>query len=220
MLYGAWNLRHVNCIIVVALFLLSFRTWEGLSHDWEHTILQCVQGCKVEQEGEYALPDVLLCGLERFTNDLIDLLIKIKLHPVVINVLTKLIVDLPCVVLSEVHYLIPVGVKAVVGQGRLHLLRVEEVKVCPIEFAFELFNFKLLLQLSLFHCSLIIIHYQLIEIRLFLLPLYLIFSISITSLFVCNQVGLGLLSLLLLLNSVISDSVELYFSDYTLKQKK
>ena len=92
--------------------------------------------------------------------------------------------DLPSVVLSEVHYLIPVGVKAVVGQGRLHLLGVEEVKVCPVEFAFELFNFKLLLQLTLFHCSLIIIHYQLIEIRLFLLPLCLIFSISITSLFV------------------------------------
>ena len=128
--------------------------------------------------------------------------------------------DLPCVVLSEVHYLIPVGVKAVVGQGRLHLLGVEEVKVRPVEFAFELFNFKLLLQLSLFHCSLIIIHYKFVEIRLFLLPLYLIFSISITSLFVCNQVGLGLLSLLLLLNSVISDSVELYFADYTLKQKK
>ena len=188
MFYGARDLRHINSIIVVvvALFLLSFRTGEGLSHDWKHSVLQCVQGCKVEQEGENALPDVLLCGLERFTNDLIDLLIKIKLHPVVINVLTKLIVDLPCVVLSEVHYLIPVGVKAVVGQGRLHLLRVEEVKVCPIEFAFELFYFSLLLQLSLFHCSLIISHYQLVEIRLFFFPLYLIFSISITSLFVCS----------------------------------
>ena len=129
--------------------------------------------------------------------------------------------DLSRVVLCEVHYLIPVGVKAVMGQGRLHLLRVEEVKVCAKEFALECFDFSLLLQLLLTNSRLIISHYQLVDIRLFLLFFNLIFSISsitvlISSLFIGLDLHLGLFPLLLLFNSVICDPVELYFADNTL----
>ena len=195
---------------------------ESLSHDWEHSILQCVQSCEIEQESEYSLPDVLLCGLERFSNDLIDLLVKIELYTVVIDILTKFVVDLSCVVLREVHYLVPVGVETIMGQGRLHLLGVKEVKVCSIEFAFEFLDLNLLLQLSLFYCSLIISHYQLVEIRLFLLFCHFIFSISITTFFVCSGFDplLRFLSFLHLLNPMISYSVELYFANDSLKPKK
>ena len=170
---GIWfgwarDLRHVSTI-TTTLLCSGFRAREGLSHNGEHSVLQCVQGREIEQECENSLPDVLLRGLERFTNDLIDLLVKVELHPVVIDILTKLIMDLSCVVLSEIHDLIPVGVKTVVGQGWLHLLGVEEVEVCPVEFAFKLFDLSLLLELSLFYSSLIISHYQLVEIRLFFL---------------------------------------------------
>ena len=107
------------------------------------------------------------------------------------------------------------------GQGRLHLLRVEKVEVSPVEFAFESFDFSLLLQLLLTNCSLIITHYQLVEIRLFFLFFHFISSIgSITVLINSLDLHLGLLSLPLLLNSVICDPVKLYFADDSLIQKE
>ena len=132
--------------------------------------------------------------------------------------------DLARVVLREVHHRIPVAVKAVVGQGRLHLLRVEEVEVCSIELSFERFNFSLLLlQLLLISCRLLIIsHYQLVEIRLFLLLFHLVFSgstILVSRLVFSFNFHLGLFPLLLLLNPMVCDPVELYFANDSLETK-
>ena len=108
-----------------------------MGHDGQNAVLEGIQRCKVEQEAEDALPDVLLGCLERLSNNLVYLLVQIELHAVVWHEFADLLVHLPLLVLAEVHQGVPVRTEAVGGQGPLHLLGVQEVEIRAVEFTLQ-----------------------------------------------------------------------------------
>ena len=111
-----------------------------MSHNGQNAILECIKSCKVEQEAEDALPDVLLGSLERLSDNLVYLLVQVELHAVVWHEFADLFMHLPLLMLAEVHQGVPVRTEAVGSQGPLHLLRVQEVEVCAIEFTLQGFD--------------------------------------------------------------------------------
>lgn len=129
-----------DCILFGRLFLIvSFGSTlgarESLRHNRQQPILESEERREVKEKTENSLPDVLLCRLERLSHNFIHLLIEVQLDAVLVEVLPDFFLDLALIVLRKVHQRVPVAAEAVLGQGPLHLLRVEEVEVGSKEFS-------------------------------------------------------------------------------------
>ena len=111
-----------------------------MGHNGQNAVLEGIQRCKIEQEAEDALPDVLFGCLERLSDNFVYLLVQIELHAVVWHEFAYLLVYLPLLMLAEVHQGVPVRTEAIGSQGPLHLLRIQEVEIRAEEFTLQGFD--------------------------------------------------------------------------------
>ena len=120
----AWGTRILVCPLL---------TWECVSHDGKNTILQREDCAEIEEKSECALPCILLRVLERLAHYFAHLWVKVQIS--VIGKYTQLILNvMPSIVLLKLHVEVPINGEAVLSEGLLDLLWVEEVEVGAEEF--------------------------------------------------------------------------------------